>query len=58
MTNGDKIIEILKPKDYQIKIYTDWIEIEIQPLGINFSCDIKWWGSPYTESEVQDADSN
>jgi len=50
MTNGDKIIEILKPKDYQIKIYTDFIEIEIQPL-INLSCDIKWWGSPYTESE-------
>lgn len=49
MTNGDKITEILKPKDYQIRIYSDWLEIEIQRLGINFSCDLKWWNLPYTK---------
>ena len=43
MTNGEKIKAILKPRTDQIKIYSDWLEIEIQSLGINFSCELKWW---------------
>ena len=43
MTNGEKIKAILKPRTDQIRIYGDWVEIEIQSLGINFSCELKWW---------------
>lgn len=43
MTNGDAIKAILKPREYEIKIYDDWVEIEIQKHGINFSCLIDWW---------------
>lgn len=43
MTNGEKIIAILKPRKDQIRIYDNWVEIEIQKLGINFSCDLDWW---------------
>ena len=43
MTNGEKIIAILKPRKDQIRIYSNWVEIEIQKLGINFSCDLDWW---------------
>lgn len=43
MTNGEKIKAILKPRTDQIRIYDDWVEIEIQSLGINFSCELKWW---------------
>lgn len=47
MTNGEKIKAILKPRTDQIKIYSDWLEIEIQSLGINFSCELKWWDKEY-----------
>jgi hypothetical protein len=43
MTNGKKIIAILKPRKDQIRIYDNWVEIEIQKLGINFSCELDWW---------------
>lgn len=43
MTNGEKIIAILKPRKDQIRIYSNWVEIEIQKLGINFSCELDWW---------------
>ena len=43
MTNGEKIIAILKPRKDQIRIYDNWVEIEIQKLGINFSCELNWW---------------
>lgn len=43
MTNGKKIKALLKPRTDQIKIYGHWVEIEIQSLGINFSCSIDWW---------------
>lgn len=43
MTNGEKIIAILKPRKDQIRIYDNWVEIEIQKLGINFSCELDWW---------------
>ena len=43
MTNGDKIIALLKPRKDQIKIYGNWVEIEIQSLAINFSCSLEWW---------------
>ena len=52
MTNGEKIKAILKPRTDQIKIYDNWLEIEIQSLGINFSCGLDWWN---TESKTKNA---
>lgn len=49
MTNGEKIKVILKPRTDQIRIYDNWAEIEIQSLGINFSCEISWWNAEYKE---------
>lgn len=49
MTNGEKIIAILKPRKDQIRIYSNWVEIEIQKLGINFSCELDWWNTEYSE---------
>lgn len=43
MTNGEKIKAILKPREYEIKIYGDWVEIEIQRLDVYFNCTIDWW---------------
>ncbi len=52
MTNGEKIKDILKPREDQIKIYGIWVEIEIQSKAINFSCELNWWNAPYkVESE-------
>lgn len=45
MINGEKIIAILKPRKDQIRIYGNWVEIEIQKLGINFSCELDWWNT-------------
>ena len=49
MTNGEKIKAILKPRTDQIRIYSDWVEIEIQSLSINFSCELSWWNAEYKE---------
>jgi hypothetical protein len=49
MTNGEKIIAILTPREDQIKIYGDWVEIEIQSSAINFGCSLEWWNSKYKE---------
>lgn len=49
MINGEKIIAILKPRKDQIRIYGNWIEIEIQKSGINFSCGLDWWNAEYKE---------
>lgn len=49
MTNGEKIIAILKPRKDQIRIYDNWVEIEIQKLGINFSCELDWWNTECNE---------
>ena len=49
MTNGEKIIAILKPRKDQIRIYNNWVEIEIQKLGINFSCELDWWNTECNE---------
>ena len=49
MTNGEKIKVVLKPRTYEIRICGDWVEIEIQRLSINFSCDLSWWNSEYKE---------
>lgn len=43
MTNGEKIKALLKPKEYQIRINENYVEIEIQRFGINFDCDLDWW---------------
>jgi hypothetical protein len=53
MTNGEKIIAILKPRKDQIRIYDNWVEIEIQKLGINFSCELDWWNIEYSESTIK-----
>lgn len=53
MTNGEKIIAILKPRKDQIRIYSNWVEIEIQKLGINFSCELDWWNTEYSESTTK-----
>ena len=58
MTNGEKIKAILKPRTDQIKIYSDWLEIEIQSLGINFSCELKWWDKEYKESDRSSRDDD
>lgn len=54
MTNGDAIKAILKPRTDQIRIYGDWVEIEIQSLAIYFSCELGWWEAeckePITEN--------
>lgn len=56
MTNGDVIKKLLNPRDDQIKVYgNDWIEIEIQRHGINFSCSSKWWNAPYQPKESEHA---
>lgn len=47
MTNADVIKDLLNPRDDQIKTYSDWVEIEIQRQGINFSCTLEWWNAPY-----------
>ena len=49
MTNGEKIKAILKPRTNQIRVYGDWVEIEIQSLAINFSCGLDWWNAEYKE---------
>jgi hypothetical protein len=49
MTNGEKIKAVLKPREYEIKTYGDWVEIEIQKLGINFSCMLDFWNAEYKE---------
>lgn len=49
MTNAEKIIAILKPRKDQIRIHDNWVEIEIQKLGINFSCELDWWNAEYEE---------
>lgn len=53
MTNGEKIKAVLKPREYEIKTYGDWVEIEIQKLGINFSCMLDWWNAEYKESTTK-----
>ena len=45
-TNGDVIKDLFDPRDDQIKTYGDWVEIEIQRQGINFSCTLEWWNAP------------
>lgn len=51
-TNGDMIKDLLNPRDDQIKVYGNWVEIEIQKQAINFNCELKWWNAPYkAESE-------
>lgn len=47
MTNADVIKDLFNPRDDQIKTYSDWVEIEIQRQGINFSCTLEWWNAPY-----------
>ncbi len=54
MTNGEKIKAILKPRTDQIRIYSDWLEIEIQSLGINFSCELKWWNEESEECRMNE----
>lgn len=51
MTNGDVIKDLFNPRDDQIKIYDDWVEIEIQRQGINFSCELRWWNALSKEKE-------
>lgn len=51
MTNGEKIKTILKPRTDQIRIYSDWVEIEIQHLSINFNCELSWWNTEYKEKK-------
>lgn len=46
VTNGDWVKSLLNPREDQIKIYGDSVEIEIQRTGINFSCDLEWWDAP------------
>lgn len=49
MTNGEKIIAVLNPRANQIRILGNWVEIEIQKSGINFSCGLDWWNAEYKE---------
>jgi len=50
VTNGDMCIAILKPRKNQIRYEGDWIEIEMQREGINFSAYKDWWNAPYKKS--------
>ncbi len=49
MTNGEKIVAVLKPRNDQIKIHDNQVEIEIQQFGINFYCELTWWNAEYKE---------
>ena len=49
MTNGEKLKAVLNPRANQIRILGNWVEIEIQKLGINFSCGLDWWNTEYKE---------
>ena len=53
MTNGDAIKAILKPRTNQIRIYGNWVEIEIQSLAINFNCELDWWNAEYKEPTIE-----
>jgi len=53
MTNGEKIKAILKPRTNQIRIFGEWIEIEIQSLSINFSCELSWWNAENQEPTTE-----
>jgi len=56
MTNGDVIKDLFNPRDDQIKVLSgEWVEIEIQRKGINFSCDLKWWNAPCQTKEKESA---
>lgn len=52
MTNRDAIKAILKPRTNQIRIYGNWVEIEIQHLAISFSCGLEWWNTKYKENDL------
>lgn len=55
LTNGDVIKALLNPRNDQIKVYGEWVEVEIQKQGFNFSCTLGWWNAPYkAESEVEE----
>lgn len=45
-TNGDWVKSLLHPREDQIRISGNYVEIEIQRTGINFSCDLEWWNAP------------
>lgn len=53
MTNGEKLKAVLNPRANQIRILGDWVEIEIQKLGINFSCGLDWWNAEYEEPTTE-----
>ena len=53
-TNGDMCIAILKPRKDQIRYEGDWVEIEIQKEGINFSASKDWWNSPYKRGDTDE----
>ena len=55
MTNGDVIKDLFNPRDDQIKVYGEFVEIEIQRQGINFTCELKWWNSPCQLKEKESA---
>ena len=46
-TNGEIIQAILKPRTDEVKIRSDYVEIEIQKEGINFECSLDWWNAHY-----------
>ena len=62
-TNGDWVKALLNPREDQIRICGDWVEIEIQSKGINFSCELGWWNaqcdtkSPHVNSTASKQDS-
>ena len=53
MTNGEKLKAVLNPRANQIRILGNWVEIEIQKLGINFSCGLDWWNAEYKEPSTK-----
>lgn len=53
MTNGDVIKNLFDPRDDQIKVYGEYVEIEIQRQGINFSCALTWWNAPCQPKEKE-----
>ena len=54
ISNGKRIMALLNPREDQVKIGQDYVEIEIQHLGINFSCSTIWWNTQSNEKALEE----
>ena len=58
VSNAEKIMALLNPREDQVKIGRDYVEIEIQHLGINFSCSTIWWNAQSNEKALEELEKH